>query len=238
MAAEEGFELLPLCPPVVCHSALPDLGLILDYQWIEKILSGEKSMEVRSRNCKVRDRIGLCKNGLCFGTVVIHDSWDITGRLDAFTSAHAIKPCEVPDFLAKTNKDSTSTQSQYFGWLLKNPIKFDEPIPYEKTGARIWVRLGGKTMPMRKREESLSLDCSTASQSPKAGMMTSSCRSASTGLAVDSGFTLLDSLSDNNNHDQRFNFTECFSWASLCFSWLLKNLGVTALILGFACGLF
>ena len=96
-----------------------------------------------------------------------------------------------------------------------------QPTQYEKTGARASVKLGEKSVPMkRKREESLDLKgCSFASQTPRAG------------LAVDSGFTLPDSLFAN--HGQRFNFTECFSWASLCFSWLLKNSGVTALILGF-----
>lgn len=42
---------------------LPDRGLLVDLHWIEKMLSGDKTWEIRGDNCNVRERIGALVAG-------------------------------------------------------------------------------------------------------------------------------------------------------------------------------
>jgi len=53
-----------------------DRALIIDEPWISKILSGEKTLEMRSRHTKIRGRIGLIRkgSGLIVGDVWLDDS--------------------------------------------------------------------------------------------------------------------------------------------------------------------
>lgn len=58
-------------------------GLILKPHWADLILSGEKTIEIRGNNTKIRGTIGIIKSksGSVFGTVDLYDSIFLTKEL-------------------------------------------------------------------------------------------------------------------------------------------------------------
>lgn len=109
-------------------------GLIVKENWGKKILLGEKSMELRGSNTKIRGTIGIIysKSGKVYGTVDIIDSVLLTDE-DFYKSVdnHCVK-CKREDIPYK----------KLYGWILDNPKIYDEPIPYKhKLGCVIWVNL-------------------------------------------------------------------------------------------------
>lgn len=108
-------------------------GLVVKEPWIDKILDGDKTWEIRGSNTKVRGTIALIKSGtgMIYGTVEIIDS-------------HFIGPFDIV-----CNKDKHCIQNVTIinydyphAWVLRNPVKYDKPIPYNHPqGAVIWVNL-------------------------------------------------------------------------------------------------
>jgi len=110
-------------------------GLIIKSPYIDDILSGIKKIEVRGSNTKIRERIVLLKSGtnLALGTVEIYDSKKMT-LLDYIN-------WDYNKLRGKFAKQKMPYKNTY-GWKLKNPIIFKEPIPYiHPLGAMIWVTL-------------------------------------------------------------------------------------------------
>jgi hypothetical protein len=108
-------------------------GLIVKSPWIDKILSGEKSWEIRGSNTKVRGTVCLIKSGTgkIYGTVDIIDSHPVS-KLDLVFNRD--KHC-ITDLL-------TVEYEKPNAWIMKNPVKFDNPISYRHPqGAVIWVNL-------------------------------------------------------------------------------------------------
>lgn len=110
-------------------------GLIIKEPWANLILEGQKNMELRGSNTKIRGKIGIIKSGSkkVFGTVELIDCIQITNRDDynSYRENHMVS-CEFEDI----------TYKKLYGWILKNPIEFKEPITYEhKLGCVIWVNL-------------------------------------------------------------------------------------------------
>jgi hypothetical protein len=110
-------------------------GLIIKTPWIEKILSREKTWEIRGSNTKIRGKIALIKSGtqMIFGYATLVDSIKLSEKV--FLTAqekHAI-PREICKKVTYKNK---------YAWILKNPKKLKKPIPYNHPqGAVIWVKL-------------------------------------------------------------------------------------------------
>lgn len=110
-------------------------GLIIKSPYLEKILHGEKTWEIRGGNTKIRGKIALIKSGsgLIFGTVELIDSKKIS--LQEYRKSekyHCIskESCFKPHY------------KNIHAWILSNPIMFLEPIPYiHPQGAVIWVNL-------------------------------------------------------------------------------------------------
>jgi|GEM_PF-389281 len=115
-----------------------DRALIIDEPWISKILSGEKTWEMRSRATTVRGRIGLIRkgSGLIVGEVDIVEVLDFNQErdvLERYTEEHCI------DY---SDKDREFLQKYDVAWVLENAKKYSVPIPYNHPqGAVIWVRL-------------------------------------------------------------------------------------------------
>jgi hypothetical protein len=108
-------------------------GLIIKSPWIDLILEGKKTWEIRGSNCKIRGKIALIKSGsgLIFGTVDLVDTKML--GLEDFQQGrkfHCISDTNVLPY-PKT-----------YAWILENPVLFDKPIPYQHPqGAVIWVNL-------------------------------------------------------------------------------------------------
>lgn len=110
-------------------------GLIVKSPWIDLILKGEKTWEIRGSHTKIRGKIALIKSGTgtILGTVDVVDSKLLT--LEEYQASEAYH---------RRNKEDTANApyKKIHAWLLKNPVLFDEPIPYEHPqGAVIWVNL-------------------------------------------------------------------------------------------------
>jgi len=112
-------------------------GLIIKTPWIDKILDGEKTWEIRSSKTKIRDTIALIRSGS--GTVVgICDLEDVIAplslsKLKRSKSFHAISPNRFKDGLPYPIA---------YAWVLSNVKRLNKPVSYDHPrGAVIWVNL-------------------------------------------------------------------------------------------------
>lgn len=111
-------------------------GLIIKPYWADLILNGNKTMELRSSKTNIRGKIGIIKNGSkqVYGTVELIDCVKLDSDLYYKNKKrHCVE--ETYDKIPYKN---------LYGWILKYPIKFNKPIPYNhKQGCIIWVNLEG-----------------------------------------------------------------------------------------------
>jgi hypothetical protein len=110
-------------------------GLIIDEPWIEMIIAGKKTWEMRSRNTAVRGRIGLIRKGSktvvgvadLVGTLPKLSLSDLTANVDK----HRVSASEIDDEF----KHNTA-------WVLERAEQVRQPVPYRHpAGAVIWVNL-------------------------------------------------------------------------------------------------
>ncbi len=137
---ESPAEEVHTLPSAAKHTSesLPTKGLIIDQPWIDLILSGDKTWEMRSRSCRIRGRIGLIRkgSGLVVGVAELVDDVGPLGRdeLSSRYDKHAITPERLlgEEWMDKWNH----------AWVLKNVRKLERPIAYDHpSGAVIWVNL-------------------------------------------------------------------------------------------------
>lgn len=110
-------------------------GLIIKEPWIQLILQGKKTWEIRSSHTHIRGKVALIQSGTgkVFGTVDVVDSKYVT--FDEYKKSKGYH-C-IPD----TDKQP-SPYKKIHAWVLQNPVLFSEPIPYaHPKGAVIWVNL-------------------------------------------------------------------------------------------------
>jgi hypothetical protein len=108
-------------------------GLIVKRKWLEYILAGVKTWEMRSRKTNIRGKIGLIESGtgLVKGTVEIVDCLEPLEESD-----YAISLCNhwVGDY--------ELLRKWKYPWVLRNAQTLPEPIPYNHPqGAVTWVNL-------------------------------------------------------------------------------------------------
>ena len=109
-------------------------GLIVKPYWADLILSGEKIVELRGSNTKIRGKIGIVKSGTkkVFGEVELIDSMLISD--DEYYNMSNLHKVDV-------SRESIPYKKLY-GWVLKNPVVYEEPIPYNhKVGCVVWVNI-------------------------------------------------------------------------------------------------
>jgi hypothetical protein len=114
----------------------PLRALLIRRPWIDMILDGKKTWEIRGSQTSVRGRIGLIASRS--GTVVgLCDLVDCVG------------PLTVNQFRRNANragmKPSEATVGYYrqtYAWVLKNARRLERPVPYKHPpGAIIWVKV-------------------------------------------------------------------------------------------------
>lgn len=107
-------------------------GLIIKEPWIDLIFEGEKTWEIRGTNTLIRGTIALIKSGTgcVFGTAELTSTKRLTiNEFCASENKHRIKNLALP-------------YSKTYAWILENPLRFEDPIPYNQPmGAVIWVKL-------------------------------------------------------------------------------------------------
>jgi hypothetical protein len=112
-------------------------GLLIRAPWIDKILDGAKTWEIRGSHTYKEGRIALIESGT--GTVV--GVAELVG---------VVGPLSLKDLSANWRKAGFDRDEQLFrlpykqtfGWVLQNPKRLRSPVPYDHpSGAVIWVRL-------------------------------------------------------------------------------------------------
>ncbi|MCA0969210.1 ASCH domain-containing protein [Halobacillus litoralis] len=109
-------------------------GLIIKSPWIDYILDGRKTWEIRGMNTKTRGTIGLIKSG----TGHVYGEVDLVGSrplsLDSYKESHAFH-CVEREHCEELPYKHTHA------WIFENPRLYSEPIAYEHPmGAVIWVK--------------------------------------------------------------------------------------------------
>ncbi|MGD6960409.1 ASCH domain-containing protein [Rossellomorea aquimaris] len=110
-------------------------GLIVKSPWIELILEGKKTWEIRGSNTKIRGTIALIKSGsgMVYGEVKINDSKELT-----------LKDYQVSNEFHRVQSEHSQAlpYKKTYAWVLEKPKIYEEPIPYKHPmGAVIWVNL-------------------------------------------------------------------------------------------------
>lgn len=110
--------------------------LIIKKQWLDKILAGEKTWELRGSNTKVRGRIWLIasKSGVVSGTCDLVDSIGPLSLKQLQTNAakHGVSAEEFTE----------ADDKKFFAWVLDGVKILEKPEPYtHPQGAIIWVKL-------------------------------------------------------------------------------------------------
>ncbi len=109
-------------------------ALIIKKPWIDYILDGKKTWEIRGANTKIRGKIELIQSGsgVVVGQVELVDCIQLSPQ-DYRNSSD--KHC------IKEDLDKIPYKKTY-AWVLKNPVRYDNPRPYiHPMGAVIWVNL-------------------------------------------------------------------------------------------------
>jgi hypothetical protein len=117
----------------------PLRALLIRRPWIEMILDGKKTWEIRGSRTSVEGQIALVASGT--GTVVgLCDLVDCVGPLTAEEFRKNAKKAGM-----RPNEATLGRYRQTYAWVMAKPRKLKHPVPYEHpSGAVIWVRLDGR----------------------------------------------------------------------------------------------
>ena len=108
-------------------------ALVIKQPWIDYIIDGKKTWEIRGSNTKIRGKIFLIQSGsgLIVGSCELIDS--IPLNIDLYQKGiqhHCI-----------SNINNLPYKNTY-AWVITNPKRFKEPIKYKHPkGAIIWVNV-------------------------------------------------------------------------------------------------
>jgi len=114
-----------------------DRCLIIKKKWLDMILSGQKTWEIRGSNTNIRGKIGLIESGsgLIVGQCNLIDSFSLEDKLidgskECFNRHRVENWKEVVKY-----KDPHA-------WVLELAKRYKKPCPYvHPKGAVIWVRV-------------------------------------------------------------------------------------------------
>ncbi|MGD0949284.1 MAG: ASCH domain-containing protein [Candidatus Binatia bacterium] len=111
-------------------------ALLVRRPWIDLILAGEKTWELRGSRTSTRGRIALVQSGT--GTVVgTCDIVDVVGPLSSSELRRNAALHRVPAAQLGNNP-----YTQTFAWIFSNAKALRKPVCYRhRPGAVIWVRL-------------------------------------------------------------------------------------------------
>lgn len=116
-------------------------ALIIKKEWLDLILSGKKTLEIRGMNTKNRGLIGLIESGsgLVVGTceIVGSHTLDCEHQMN-----EALEKGCIP------NKERiTNAYNKPHAWEIENAKRLDSPIKYKHPkGAIIWIVLEGSVI--------------------------------------------------------------------------------------------
>ena len=110
-------------------------GLLIKSPWIDLILEGKKTWEIRGTNTKIRGPVALIKSGSgkVFGEVTIIDSKEL--NLEDYQTSECFHCVKSTGAIQLPYKKT-------YAWVLDKPKVYKQAIPYKHPlGAIIWVNL-------------------------------------------------------------------------------------------------
>lgn len=108
-------------------------GLIIKSPWIDKILRGDKTWEIRGSNTSHRGKIGLIQSGT--GLVIGTAELIATHRLAKLDMYLHYEKHQIPNY-------DEITYKHIWAWELTKPTRYMQPVEYKHPqGAVIWVNL-------------------------------------------------------------------------------------------------
>ena len=110
-------------------------ALIIKQPWIDLILEGKKTIEVRGSKTNIRGQIALIASGTghVIGTCHVDDSINIVehGNIAEIVVKSCVDEKRLLEYYKKPN-----------GWVLSNAKRLETPVKYKHPmGAIIWVTL-------------------------------------------------------------------------------------------------
>lgn len=113
-------------------------ALIIDEPWISAILRGDKTWEMRKRNCKVRGPIALIRKGS--GQVV--GVAEVLDSLPALTTRQAYAEAAPKHRIPPERQASAFRDGWVNPWVITGARPLRHLVPYSHpSGAVIWVTL-------------------------------------------------------------------------------------------------
>ena len=116
------------------------IALVIKSPFIERILDGEKTWEIRGSRNNIRGPIGLIRSGsgLIFGVC------EVIACLGPLTGNQFRRNARKAGM--KQNEAVLGYYTKTFAWVLARPRRFNAPVSYKHpTGAVIWVKLDTPT---------------------------------------------------------------------------------------------
>ncbi len=115
-------------------------ALLVRSPWIEKILEGKKTWEIRGSRTTVRGPIGLIRSG----------SGKIIGLCDVVDCIPLLSDEQFRKNARKAGMNPSDANLGFykntFAWVLANPKSLKVPVYYKHpNGAVIWIKLDGLT---------------------------------------------------------------------------------------------
>jgi len=116
----------------------PLRALLIRHPWIDMILAGKKTWEIRGSKTSMRETIGLIPSGS--GTIIgVCELVDCIGPLTAEEFLKNAKNAGM-----KPSEAKLGHYLETFAWVLEKPRMLERPVPYQHpSGAVIWVKLDG-----------------------------------------------------------------------------------------------
>lgn len=110
-------------------------ALIIKQPWIDLILEGKKTIEVRGSKTNIRGKIALIESGTghVIGTCQVDDSINIAehGNISEIVMKSCVDEKRLLEYYKKPN-----------GWVLSNAKRLETPVKYKHPmGAIIWITL-------------------------------------------------------------------------------------------------
>jgi ASCH domain-containing protein len=124
------------------------MGLVVRSPWVEKILSGEKTWEIRSKPNSTTGRIALCKGGgPIVGTCIIGRSIPLSREeFRKNFDKHRVSEQQLVEFYG---------DRQVYAWPVSDARPLSEPIRYKHPGGGSWVTLSPQNVSEFDRLQSL-----------------------------------------------------------------------------------
>lgn len=111
-------------------------GLVIKKKWLDLILSGEKTWEIRGSKTKVRGRIALIESG---SGMVVGEAHlvEVLGPLTTRAMLNSVTKHQVP---AATIRRGLRYKTPH-AWVMTKAKRYRKPKPYDHPpGAVIWVK--------------------------------------------------------------------------------------------------